>query len=115
MENAMTIFPPERRQGSAGFTAHHVWVTPYRAGELFAGGPYPNQSPPDYADTLLRYAGEDSVYDRDIVVWYSLGMTHFPRVEDYPVMSSARLGVTFHPDGFFARNPALGLGRVSGQ
>jgi primary-amine oxidase len=42
-------------------------------------------------------------------------MTHFPRPEDYPVMSSARLGVTFHPDGFFARNPALGLGQVSGR
>ena len=59
MENAMTIFPPARRQGSAAFTAHHVWVTPYRAGELFAGGPYPNQAPPDYADTLARYAGEE--------------------------------------------------------
>jgi primary-amine oxidase len=115
MENAMTIFPPARRQGAAGFTAQHFWVTPYRASELFAGGPYPNQAPPDYADTLPHHAGEDSVYDRDIVVWYSLGMTHFPRVEDYPVMSSARMAVTFVPDGFFARNPALGLGQVSGQ
>lgn len=115
MENAMTIFPPTRRQGSAAFTAHHVWVTPYRAGELFAGGRYPNQAPPDDADTLARYAGAESIYDRDIVVWYSLGMTHFPRVEDYPVMSSARLSVTFQPDGFFPRNPAVGLGQVSGQ
>jgi primary-amine oxidase len=115
MENAMTIFPPPRLRGAAAFTAHHLWVTPYRAGELFAGGPYPNQAPPDYADTLARYAGKDSVYDRDIVVWYSLGMTHFPRPEDYPVMSSARLSVTFQPDGFFQRNPAVGLGQVSGQ
>ena len=30
-------------------------------------------------------------------------------------MSSARLSVTFHPDGFFARNPAVGLGQVSGR
>jgi primary-amine oxidase len=115
MENAMTIFPPSRRQGAAGFTAHHLWVTPYRAGELFAGGPYPNQAMPDYDDALPRYAGLDTVYDRDIVVWYSLGMTHFPRPEDYPVMSSTRLGVTFQPDGFFRRNPAVGLGQVSGQ
>jgi primary-amine oxidase len=115
MENAMTIFPPARQQGPAGFTAHHVWVTPYRANELFAGGPYPNQAPADYADTLPRHAGEDPIYDRDIVLWYSLGMTHFPRVEDYPVMSSARMSVTFQPDGFFARNPALGLGQVRGQ
>jgi primary-amine oxidase len=115
MENAMTIFPPARQQGAAGFTAQHLWVTPYRANELHAGGPYPNQAPPDYADTLARHAGDDPIYDRDIVLWYSLGMTHFPRVEDYPVMSSARMSVTFVPDGFFARNPALGLGQVSGQ
>jgi primary-amine oxidase len=115
MENAMTIFPPARRQGPAGFTAHHLWVTPYRDGQLFAAGAYPNQARADYADTLFHYAGQDAVYDRDIVVWYSLGMTHFPRAEDYPVMPSARLAVTFHPDGFFARNPALGLGQVSGQ
>ena len=113
MENAMTIFPPDRRQGTADFTAYHFWVTPYRSGELFAAGPYPNQAMPDYADTLSRYASADRVYDRDIVVWYSLGMTHFPRPEDYPVMSNARTGVTFHPDGFFQRNPAVGLGQVS--
>jgi primary-amine oxidase len=115
MENAMTIFPPSRRQGPAGFTAHHLWVTPYRPDQVYAAGPYPNQAPQDYADVLSRYADASPVYDRDIVVWYSLGMTHFPRPEDYPVMSSARLGVTFQPDGFFARNPAVGLGRVSGQ
>jgi primary-amine oxidase len=115
MENAMTIFPPSRRQGAAGFTAHHLWVTPYRPDQLYAAGPYPNQAPPDDADVLARQAGPEPVYDRDVVVWYSLGMTHFPRVEDYPVMSSARLSVTFQPDGFFQRNPAVGLGQVSGQ
>ena len=115
MENAMTIFPPARRQGAAGFTAHHLWVTPYRPDQLYAAGPYPNQATPGDADGLARYADQEAIYDRDIVVWYSLGMTHFPRVEDYPVMSSARLSVTFHPDGFFQRNPAVGLGQVGGQ
>ena len=42
-------------------------------------------------------------------------MTHFPRPEDYPIMSNDRLAVTFRPDGFFARNGALGLGRVNGR
>ncbi len=115
MENAMTIFPPARQQGASGFTAHHLWVTPYRPGQLYAAGAYPNQAPPDDADVLARYAGQEAIYDRDIVVWYSLGMTHFPRVEDYPVMPSARLSVTFQPDGFFQRNPAVGLGQVSGR
>jgi primary-amine oxidase len=28
----------------AGFVNHHVWVTPYREDERYAGGDYPNQS-----------------------------------------------------------------------
>ncbi len=115
MENAMTIIPPARAAGAAGFTFHHLWVTPYREGQLYAAGAYPNQAKPDYADTLDRYAREGAIYDKDVVVWYSLGMTHFPRVEDYPIMSSDRLVVTFRPDGFFAGNRALPLGEVSGR
>jgi primary-amine oxidase len=115
MENAMTVIPSARAAGEAGFTFHHLWVTPYRPAQLYAAGAYPNQVKPDYADTLDRYAGEGAIYDKDIVVWYSLGMTHFPRVEDYPIMSSDRLVVTFRPDGFFTRNRALPLGEVSGR
>ncbi|HEY1542191.1 MAG TPA: hypothetical protein VGG01_07265 [Xanthobacteraceae bacterium] len=115
MENAMTIIPPARAAGEAGFTFHHLWVTPHRQGQIYAAGAYPDQAKSDYADTLAHYAREGSIYDKDIVVWYSLGMTHFPRVEDYPIMSSDRLSVTFRPDGFFARNRALPLGEVSGR
>jgi primary-amine oxidase len=115
MGNAMTIFPAARAHDGASFTFRHLWVTPYRDGQLYAAGAYPNQARPDYADTLDRYAGADAIYGKDIVVWYSLGMTHFPRVEDYPIMSSDRLSVTFRPDGFFSRNRALPLGKVSGH
>src|SRR5439155_446063 len=40
-ENAATIFPRARERGPVGFTFHHLWVTPYRDGEFFAGGRYP--------------------------------------------------------------------------
>jgi len=113
MGNAMTIFPHTREREAVGFTFHHFWATPYRAEQLYAGGRYPNQARADDLDTLFGYADKSSVYGQDIVVWYSFGMTHFPRVEDYPVMSNARMAVEFRPDGFFARNPALGLGEVS--
>ena len=112
MANAMTVFPRARLQGPGGFTAHQLWVTPYRPEQRYAGGAYPNQSTDDDPDTLARSADDASIYDRDIVVWYSLGMTHFPWPENYPIMSDDRLSVTFRPDGFFVRNPALGLGRV---
>jgi primary-amine oxidase len=106
--NTATVYPLSREKGPAAFTFHHLWVTPYREGQLFADGRYPNQPSPGYADTLYHYANADSIYGRDIVVWYSLGETHVPRVEDYPLMNDATLSVLFRPDGFFESNPALG-------
>lgn len=107
-ENAMAEFPMRRENGPVGFAFHHFWVTPLRDHEIYAAGAYPDQAKTDYRDTLFYYANNDSIYNKDIVVWYSLGMLHAPRVEDYPLMSDARLGVSFLPDGFFSGNPALG-------
>src|SRR5262249_8638369 len=114
-ENTETMFSTVREKGAPAFTFHHLWVTPYRDGQLFATGRYPNQAKADYSDTLYAYADDVAIYDRDVVVWYSVGHTHVPRVEDYPIMSTAKLSVSFQPEGFFARNPALGLGRVERQ
>jgi primary-amine oxidase len=108
MANTSSMFARRREREPVGFTLHHLWVTPYRDGQLYAAGSYPNQAPVDYADTLYSYADHSSVYDTDIVVWYSMGDTHVPRPEDYPLMSSKKLSVVFHPDGFFSRNPILG-------
>jgi primary-amine oxidase len=89
-----------------------LWVTQYNSRELYAAGWYPNQHPPDYSDGLITYAGDGSVYDRDIVVWYSLGFTHITRPEDFPIMPGERIGVDFKPRGFFAKSPALGYARL---
>jgi primary-amine oxidase len=115
MGNASAFLPRGREAEVTGFTSHHLWVTPYRQGQYYAAGAYPNQSKSGYADTLHRYADSSSIYDDDIVVWYSLGDTHVPRPEDFPVMSSKRISVSFHPDGFFERNPALGAADVRGK
>jgi primary-amine oxidase len=115
VENTATIFPRSREPGPAGFSFHHLWVTPYRDGELYAGGKYPNQAPAHYDDTLYHYAGEESIHDRDVVVWYSLGETHVVRPEDYPLMPNMKLSVRFVPDGFFAKNPALGRAVEEGK
>jgi len=109
-ENTSTQFPASRKKGTMGFTFHHFWVTPLRERELYAAGSYPDEAKKDYSDTLYSYANNESIYNKDIVVWYSLGMTHVPRPEDYPIMSEAKLSVTFVPDGFFSRNGALGRG-----
>jgi primary-amine oxidase len=41
----------------------------------------------------------------DVVLWYTMGHTHLPRPEDYPVMPTANIGFTLKPSGFFNLNP----------
>ncbi|KAJ5155137.1 Copper amine oxidase N2/N3-terminal [Penicillium coprophilum] len=74
----------------AQFAQHHVWVTKYRDGELYAGGRYTLQSQTEVegvSDAVLR---GDSVVDTDVVVWNSFGITHNPRVEDWPVINECK-------------------------
>jgi primary-amine oxidase len=89
----------------AGFVNHHVWVTPYRAEEKYGAGDFPNQS--TGGDGLIRWTDADRrIADTDIVFWYTMGHTHLPRPEDYPVMPTAYIGFLLKPSGFFTANPA---------
>ena len=47
------------------------------------------------------------IEDEDIVVWYTLGVTHVPRPEEWPLMPVHTAGFKLVPAGFFARNPTL--------
>jgi primary-amine oxidase len=47
-----------------------------------------------------------SIRDADVVVWYTVGMTHIPRPEDWPVMPVSRAGFELIPAGFFSKNLA---------
>jgi primary-amine oxidase len=51
--------------------------------------------------------GNRPLENQDVVLWYSMGVTHIPRPEDWPVMAVHRAGFKLVPSGFFARNPAL--------
>jgi primary-amine oxidase len=90
----------------AGFAQHNLWVTPYRADERRAAGNYPNQH--DGGDGLPRWTAADrSLVDADVVVWYTFGLTHIVRPEDWPVTPVEYTGFLLRPFGFFDRNPAL--------
>ena len=52
-----------------------------------------------------------SIADTDVVVWYTFGVTHFVRPEDWPVMPVEYTGFPLTPFGFFDRNPALDVPR----
>ena len=90
----------------AGFAQHNLWVTPYRADERRAAGEYPNQHAG--GDGLPRWTSADRpIADTDVVCWYTFGVTHFVRPEDWPVMPVEYCGFLLGPGGFFDRNPAL--------
>ena len=90
----------------AGFTANHLWVTPYSPQERFAAGDYPNQHPT--GDGLPFWTQENrKVENTEIALWYVFAHNHLPRPEDWPVMPVAMLGFQLRPDGFFERNAAM--------
>jgi primary-amine oxidase len=92
----------------AAFGTKHLWVTPFAADERRAAGDFPNQHPG--GDGLPRWTAADRpVVDTDIVVWHTVGVTHFCRPEDFPVMPVEYTGFTLKPFGFFDRNPAIDL------
>jgi primary-amine oxidase len=50
-----------------------------------------------------------SIENRDIVLWYTMGITHIPRPEDWPVMPVHTASFKLVPSGFFVQNPVLDL------
>ena len=95
-------------QRRAGFTDYNLWVTPYQPNELYAAGNYPNQSQP--GEGLPKWtAANRSIVNRDLVLWYSIGMHHAPSVEEWPVMPVVWHSFELKPYNFFDENPALGL------
>jgi primary-amine oxidase len=51
------------------------------------------------------------VDNTDVVVWYTFGVTHIPRPEEWPVMPVHRTAFKLLPVSFFSRSPALDVPR----
>jgi primary-amine oxidase len=97
-----------RRTG--GFTEHQVWATPYAPDEIYAGGEFQNLGR-DWEGLSTFTKADRSLADTDVVVWYTLGITHIPRPEDWPYMPAHRGSFRLVPTSFFARNPTLDVPR----
>jgi primary-amine oxidase len=83
----LLLADPESIQSKrALFAQHHIWVTKYKDGELFAGGRHTLQSRNEIAGVADAVARNENVANDDVVVWNVFGLTHNPRVEDWPVM-----------------------------
>ncbi|TDZ36599.1 Copper amine oxidase 1 [Colletotrichum spinosum] len=96
-----------RQAQRALFAQHHMWVTKYRDDELYAGGRYTLQSTVETEGVADAAARCDDVLQEDIVIWSVFGLTHNPRVEDWPVMPVETIQLHITPVDFFNANPAL--------
>jgi len=90
----------------ASFAQHNLWVTRHDALEQAAAGEFSNLHPggaglPEFVDK------DRSIENTDVVLWHTVGLTHVPRPEDWPVMPVEYCGFSLVPVGFFDRNPAL--------
>jgi primary-amine oxidase len=93
---------PVRRAG--GFATAQLFVTPYHRDEMYAAGEFQNFGLRD--EGLLRWTrGNRSLRNADLVLWYTLGVTHLPRPEEFPIMPASRAGFRLIPSGFFGASP----------
>ncbi|KAH7444885.1 hypothetical protein KP509_02G095800 [Ceratopteris richardii] len=91
----------------AAFLKHNLWVTQYDKDEIFPAGEFPNQNP-RVGEGLPTWVQKDrKLEETDVVLWYIFGVTHIPRLEDWPVMPVERIGFTLMPHGFFNCSPAV--------
>ncbi len=87
----------------------HLWVSRYAPEELYPAGTFLN--PDLLGGGLPKWTAADrGIENRDVVLWYTLGITHVPRPEDWPTMPSHRAGFRLVPFGFLVGNPTMDVG-----
>lgn len=90
------------------FATANLWVTPQDPKERFPAGEYTPQATEQ--DGLPIWIKANRPIEKEkVVLWHAFGVTHFPRVEDFPVMPVESTGFSLKPDGFTSGNPAIDL------
>ncbi|KAJ3753570.1 copper amine oxidase [Lentinula raphanica] len=96
----------------AGFTKYPIWVVKDvegpKGGRMWPAGKYVPQTRIQPEDSVASWiAGELPVKDEDLLVFFTVGTTHIPRPEDWPVMPVEHVNITIKPQSFFDKNPSM--------
>ncbi|KAJ6590020.1 copper amine oxidase [Mycena vulgaris] len=96
----------------ATFAKKAMWVCPdvegEKGGRMWPAGKYVPQTrdaPPDSIGNWVKR--EENIENEDILVYLTVGVTHIPRPEDWPVMPVEHLNIFFKPQSFFGNNPSM--------
>ncbi|KAF9535589.1 peroxisomal copper amine oxidase [Crepidotus variabilis] len=75
---------------------------------MWPAGKYVPQTREEPEDSVGQWVkGGLDVVDEDLLVFLTLGTTHIPRPEDWPVMPAENIVVHFKPNSFFKANPSM--------
>lgn len=99
--------PGSIARNRAAFATKHFWITKYKDNELYAGGVWTNQSSLEIGGVQDAIDRKENVRNEDVVLWHSFGLTHHPRVEDFPIMPVEMMSIMLTPNDFFTRNPSI--------
>ncbi|KAH0591412.1 Peroxisomal primary amine oxidase [Termitomyces sp. J132] len=96
----------------AAFVTNALWVCRDVEGpkgsRMWPSGKYVPQTRVEPEDSLGKWAeGKQNIEDEDILIFLTVGTTHIPRPEDWPVMPVEHLNVTLKPNSFFRANPSM--------
>ena len=102
-----SLVHPNSEIGKKGqFASAHLWVTAYDPDQRFPAGEHTPQG--NGSVGVLDWIEQDrDLVGKDVVLWHAFGVTHMPRVEDFPVMPVEVTGFSLKPDNFFTGNPAI--------
>lgn len=89
----------------APFLKHHLWATRFHDNEMYAAGDFPSQNITEQGVTVYQ-SNNEKLRGQDIVLWYTVGISHHPRPEEWPIMNVHQVGFKLEPMGFFNANPA---------
>ncbi|KAF8131567.1 copper amine oxidase [Boletus edulis] len=97
----------------ASFAHKALWVVRDeegpKGGRMWPSGKYVPQTREEPEDSVGRWVkeGHGNIDNEDIVLYLTVGTTHIPRPEDWPVMPVEHVSVLFKPTSFFSKNPSM--------